>query len=71
MGEIVERVARALDDAGMAYDPHTKWRFARAAIAAMREPTRAMEVAAYAAEETTDDAGIVWRAMIDAALADG
>jgi hypothetical protein len=66
--EMIERVARAvktewpacpLDDAGLD-------RLARAAIAAMREPTNEMVWAA--AKEK--DRGSWWRVMIDAALAD-
>lgn len=48
---------------------------ARAAIAAMREPTEAMVEAAYASEDTGyefshrgDEAPAVWRAMVDEAL---
>ncbi len=40
---------------------------ARAAIEAMREPTRAMTSAAWL-ETTGEDAGAVWKTMIDAAL---
>ena len=66
MGEMIERVARAI----VAADAMGSEAQARAAIAAMREPTRAM---ADAANRATDDgagnARTTWRAMIDAALA--
>ena len=48
---------------------------ARAAIAAMREPTEAMVQIGYAAsnahDHMPDDIRSAWSAMIDAALADG
>lgn len=45
---------------------------ARAAIAAMREPTEEMVAAApwWEIDEQTDEAAAIWRGMIDAALAD-
>jgi hypothetical protein len=77
--EAVERVARALwDAAGDLRDPErwdeTSERFrddyrrrARAAIAALREPTEAMILAGVHHDNMGDMAGR-WRAMIDAAL---
>lgn len=75
--EMVERVGAELRRAclaefGRTWSNDVAWRFARAAIAAMREPTKAMERSYYAA---CDEAGMVlwktgYRAIIDAALAD-
>ena len=42
---------------------------ARAAIEAMREPTEAMAAAGQTMLDIEGDAAIIWRAMIDAALA--
>lgn len=80
--DMVERVARAICKAE-GFDPNstetteasywTTWeKHARAAIAAMREPTDGMELAAYAAERASPSSnlpyGIAYSAMIDAAL---
>lgn len=80
MSEMVERVARAIAET-RAYGVGWEERLARAAIAAMREPTEAMQVAegidtlgckARLGEYLDDwDAAGVWQAMIDAALAEG
>lgn len=88
MSEIVERVAvaifkRARDESDwseISEDERHQWRAdARAAIAAMREPTETMPMAGFhAAFETSDEPVYVgdheirkmWRAMIDDALAD-
>lgn len=86
--EMIERVARALVLSEFGCDPGTKardgrplWEFhvgkARAAIAAMREPTEAMKEAPDNAGIADDDeysigefyAEQIWQAMIDAALA--
>lgn len=77
MNEMIERVARAIckadgqdpDHEGELTDEGTfQWQSyvtdARAAIEAMREPTKAMIAACYPDE----DAGLIWRDMIDAAL---
>lgn len=72
MSEMIERVARAIDEASQPpgqkdYKVLMK-NAARAAIEAMREPTMDMESAAsnwQGAQMTYSD---VWRAMIDAAL---
>ena len=68
MTEMVERVARAIashvgyaDDDWFKYGPA-----ARAAIAAMREPTEEMLKAAYAKAFDKE----IWQAMIDAALSE-
>lgn len=69
MGEMVERVARAIADA----QPNGPgWRYcvpdAIAAIAAMREPTDAMRWAKELPHIGPDDCADLWRAMIDAEL---
>jgi hypothetical protein len=71
-GEMVDRVARAIYASGQFVKPWEKcsWqhacrRQARAAIAAMREPTEAMLNAAAIAKECESK----WLCMIDAALA--
>lgn len=76
-GEMVERVARAIattarfpnftDEVRDTFLPH-----ARAAIAAMREPTETMRDAGTMADEDqwAGNPPRVWRAMIDAALAE-
>lgn len=79
MTEMVERVARAL--ASQRANPYGDWKpwvkFARAAIAAMREPTEAMVNAAYDSFDwgppmvgPRDDAmpKPVWQTMIDEAM---
>ena len=69
--EMVERVARAIS--GAPFPSAASYRRARAAIAAMREPTRAMHDAAMQTL-VQENGGIEyapvvgWRAMIDAAL---
>lgn len=70
MSEMVERVARAILKAnaeciGLKYTDLTK-AMARAAIEAMRTPTKA-QTAAIALDI---NAAEVWRAMIDAALSE-
>lgn len=81
MSEMVERVARAIADAGGSdfdqlpskHGPGFGLRnmymnMARAAIEAMREPTGAMEDAAFSSTLTIPKRG--YQAMIDAALKD-
>jgi predicted RNA methylase len=75
MSEMIDRVARelclALYDKDTTFPMVAAQKAARAAIAAMREPTEAMiEGTNY--PNTTWDSGDadVWRAMIDAALKD-
>ncbi|WNV09937.1 hypothetical protein [Tardiphaga sp. 709] len=78
MSEMIERVAKAIYDAFATvgdYENPTKEDIknaARAAIEAMREPTEAMDAAAYAADGTNMPLAITykeaWQAMIDAAL---
>ena len=78
MNELVERVEEAivelhyksrLDDG---VEPTCR-EIARAAIAAMREPTEAMRDAGYMSaiqycDADANDAGLIWQAMIDEAL---
>ena len=70
MTDMIERVARAFW--GDEYDgSEYQLRGARAAIAAMREPTSNQLDAGYAAiseRQCDDDLAFGWRAMIDEAL---
>jgi hypothetical protein len=73
--DMIERVARAIYvvDAQDTDGAGVYQRMARAAIAAMREPTEAMINGLRIAQECGDStaalwAPLVWRAMIDAAL---
>lgn len=76
--EMLERVARALfktewDNKGHSWEMeaahHAYWREqARAAIAAMREPTEDMCMIGEDLGEVHAAAAQIWRAMIDAAL---
>lgn len=80
MSEMVERVARAIaledldPETRAAVDPdvwfvaESYYDLARAAIEAMREPTGAMEDAAFSSTLTIPKRG--YQAMIDAALKD-
>jgi hypothetical protein len=71
---MIERVARALSEAGAASDWDHAAAAARAAIEAMREPTEAMVDAASAAAQKPTGWHMVYRniyrAMIDTALKD-
>jgi len=76
MGEMVDRVARAIYEEGLVrarmvdHTHEAVLAVARAAIAAMREPTEAMLECAGSAEDYADRDNIfahAWRAMIDAA----
>jgi hypothetical protein len=81
MSEMIDLVAKAVDEElsrlGVGLKKKTQTAVARAAIAAMREATDDMlerGATAYNAppgweHETILDAGVCWRAMIDAALA--
>jgi hypothetical protein len=83
MSEMIERVARAINDARYDYKSDASWvpllddlTVARAAIEAMREPTKAMIRETYGLHEfDNDDMGVSkkdaaknWKMMIDAAL---
>jgi hypothetical protein len=73
MSEMVERVARAIEDECAGCDPRNFSAFtnaARAAIAALREPTEAMVMAGKDAPFCPDIPTDVWYAMIDATLKD-
>lgn len=71
MSEMVERVARAIRD-GMPLEPTWEdWQEqAREAIAAMREPTEAMNLAGWLSPMSPpmSPPKWCWQAMIDAAL---
>ena len=67
MSEMIERVARALYEADG--DDTINWpKLARAAIAAMREPTEAMLMESSCNAVETERLVRDWQAMIDAAL---
>jgi len=73
MGEMVERVAKALQEAHGPNLPSPYEAMARAAISAMREPTEAMVYASPEEgtgwnEAARGYAATYWSAMIDAAL---
>ena len=79
MNDMLERVAAAMLDADFDVgswrhaDENIKDRFramARAAIAAMREPTKAMIDAGETAGNPVYEPRVIWGAMIDEALAD-
>lgn len=70
---MVDRVARAITpcwEAAHEFDRENYRHIARCAIEAMREPTQAMNKAAYDASacEFPDDAEKCWQTMIDEAL---
>lgn len=79
MSEMIERVARAIvgemEDQQLGsespwHDPEFRdnaFRCARAAIAALREPTEAMRVAGVRLIDTDEDLIEAWRAMVDVA----
>jgi hypothetical protein len=76
MSEMVERVAREMENIaslkfGVSLNPQLSAELARAAIAAMREPTQGMVQAgeSYSLDITAYGAAEVWQDMIDAALA--
>jgi hypothetical protein len=67
MSEMVERVASAIFEAcDYALPPHLIDKCARAAIAAMREPTQSMLDAGYA--DHYGDLAAICKAMIEGAL---
>ena len=74
MNEMVERVARAIEaDSNYVISQHHSKALARAAIAAMREPTASMIDAAWEPGPRPVDFGDydpqgIYQAMIDAAL---
>ena len=72
--DMIERVAKAINDAMLQHGDYKPDELARAAIAAMREPTDEMvrQCMVYTqcmdTGHTRDDAEGAWQAMIDAAL---
>jgi len=66
MSEMVERVARSIDEQ-MSLDDNMPCDIARAAIAAMREPTQEM-IDAYRATPHNSSPQDRYRAMIDAVI---
>jgi hypothetical protein len=73
MSEMIERVAKAIEDHCWKYEvrvPLNSCGIARAAIAAMRKPTERMldAGATGSGEDTTDCALGAWAEMIDEAL---
>jgi hypothetical protein len=76
MSEMIKRVADAMQVAGDKWvnEGHADWRdidlkvLARAAIEALREPTKAMVAASNPHPAEQEIAIFAWQAMIDAAL---
>lgn len=80
MTDMIERVAKAINDAMLQHGDYKPDELARAAIAAMREPTEAMYKSDYNIEmahshnhgfpwEWSNDVPTkIWQLMIDAAL---
>lgn len=71
MSEMVERVVFALKQVDWSPEFPGYEAFARAAIEAMREPTPAMMIVMLARLGCGEDHAGIYRAMIDAALAEG
>jgi len=63
--DMVEKVAKAINDAMLQHGDYKPDELARAAIAAMREPTKAMKEAGFWKGPISLNG---YRAMIDAAL---
>jgi hypothetical protein len=74
MSEMIKRIARAITDSTRDYGISIGWeeRLARAAIAAMRDPTPDMVNVGVSVVNflRAEDAKLVWQVMIDAALAE-
>ncbi len=70
MSEMIDRVARSMQDKGTPSFTCTWEDCARAAIEAMREPTKAMALTGYPGHAGYGDveAAATWRKMIDEAL---
>ena len=72
MSEMLERVAKAINESEGVWAVVQPWEYdlARVAIKAMREPTEAMKKAAQGPARTINIEHFesVWRKMIDAAL---
>lgn len=67
MTNMIERVAKAINDTMLQHGDYKPDELARAAIAAMREPTEEMVEAGYY-DAMAEDAKATFTAMIDAAL---
>ena len=67
MTDMIERVAKAINDTMLQHGDYKPDELARAAIAAMREPTEDMVEAGYS-DAMAEDAKATFTAMIDAAL---
>tara|TARA_R110000868_G_scaffold309027_1_gene570439 strand:- start:3353 stop:3583 length:231 start_codon:yes stop_codon:yes gene_type:complete len=67
MTDMIERVAKAINDTMLQHGDYKPDELARAAIAAMREPTEDMVEAGYY-DAMAEDAKATFTAMIDAAL---
>jgi hypothetical protein len=65
---MIERVAKAINDAMLQHGDYKPDELARAAIEAMREPSEEMVFAGDAFEPDGISAEAIWIAMIDAAL---
>lgn len=72
MTEMIERVAQALKDSGLREDYDVRLALARAAIEAMREPTKEMidEGNRRISVSATENTRVTWHNMIDEALKD-
>jgi len=70
MTDMIERVAKAINDAMIKHGDYKPDELARAAIAAMREPTEEMYQGVCALNKRWQDSNSaeIWQAMIDAAL---
>ena len=70
MTDMVERVAKAIDDTMIQHGYYDTKGLARAAIAAMREPSEKMIDVGFKEQQTILSKPIegIWTAMIDAAL---
>ena len=66
--DMVERVVKAINDAMLQHGDYKPDELARAAIAAMREPTEDMVAAADLRDSLCTPYDELWKAMIDAAL---
>jgi hypothetical protein len=68
MTDMIEKVAKAINDAMLQHGDYKPDELARAAIAAMREPTEDMIMASPYYQMPLMIYGLEYRAMIDAAL---
>ena len=70
MTDMIERVAKAINDTMLQHGDYKPDELARAAIAAMREPSEKMIDVGFKEQQTILSKPIegIWTAMIDAAL---